>query len=169
LTELDLSTLIRKLVVPQDFDAPVELRFEDVVAHALTREHLADDVRGINASVDLIRRTRGGDWPDGLVTEDFNYVDLVWHELEFRDQTSFTYALYDAGETYIGCAYLYPVGRRRPLTRELLRHDVDVSWWVTPEAYERGLYATVYDALQRWVVVDYPFSSPLFSNAELPR
>ena len=54
------------------------------------------------------------------------------------------------------------------LTEELLRHDVDVSWWVTAEAYEQGYYTTLYDALRHWVVTDYPFVSPYFSNRELP-
>ena len=49
--------------------------------------------RGINAGLELIRRTRGGRWPTELVTEDFNYVDLVWHECEFRDGDSFTYCV----------------------------------------------------------------------------
>jgi hypothetical protein len=165
---VDLAQLIRKLRLPPGFVAPTELRHDGVVAQALTRAHLADDVRGINASTELIRRTRGGSWPEGPVTEDFNYVDLVWHELEFREHSSFTYALYDRDATYLGCAYLYPVGRRRPLSRELLAYDVDVSWWVTPSAYDRGLYVEAYQALQRWAVVDFPFSAPLFSNAELP-
>jgi hypothetical protein len=33
---------------------------------------------------------------------------------------------------YVGCCYLYPVGRRTPLTEQMLAHDVDVSWWVRP-------------------------------------
>ena len=95
-------------------------------------------MQGINASLELIRRTRGGRWPTEPVTEDFNYVDLVWHECEFREGDSFTYAVYDAGGQYLGCCYLYPMGRRTPLTEELLDYDVDVSWWVTPDAYRRG-------------------------------
>ena len=87
---------------------------------------------GINASLELIRRTRGGSWPTEPVTEEFNYVDLVWHECEFREGDSFSYAVYDAGGQYLGCCYLYPLGRRTPLTEELIAFDVDVSWWVTP-------------------------------------
>jgi hypothetical protein len=96
------------------------------------RDHLHDDVRGINASLELIRRTRGGRWPTEPVTEDFNYVDLVWHECEFREGDSFTYAVSEVAGQYLGCCYLYPMGRRTPLTEELLGYDVDVSWWVTP-------------------------------------
>jgi hypothetical protein len=38
------------------------LRYGDVVATAIRRDHLRDDVPGINASLDLIRRTQGGSW-----------------------------------------------------------------------------------------------------------
>lgn len=164
----DYSEFIKPLRLPAGFAAPRRLTYEDLVAQALTRDHLADDVRGINASLELIRRTRGGGWPDGPVTEDFNYVDLVWHEQEFREGTSFAYAVYDTGERYLGCAYLYPMGRRTPLGEDLLDHDVDVSWWVTPDAYERGYYTKLYDALRGWVVEDYPFRAPHFSNADIP-
>src|SRR4051794_37218134 len=163
-----LATFVRKLALPPGYAAPRQLVYEDVVARAISREDLHDDVRGINASIELIRRTRGGSWPSGPVTEDFNYVDLVWHELEFREGDSFAYAVYDDGGDYLGCAYLYPLGRRRPLTEELLEFDVDVSWWVTPDAYERGYYEKVYAALRQWVADEFPFEAPYYSNAEIP-
>ena len=130
---MDYQGLVKSLRLPGGWAAPAELAFEDVRAYALTRHHLRDDVRGINASLELIRRTRGGDWPAVPVTEDFNYVDLVWHECEFRDGDSFTHAVYDAAGQYRGWSYLYPMGRRTPPTGELLGYDVDVSWWVTSD------------------------------------
>ncbi|HEX3815558.1 MAG TPA: hypothetical protein VHX59_22200 [Mycobacteriales bacterium] len=160
--------LVKRLSLPTGWAAPTELSYDDVRAVAITREHLQDDVRGINASMELIRRTRGGRWPSEPVTADFNYVDLVWHECEFREGDSFTYVLYDAGGTYLGCAYLYPMGRRRPLTEELAAFDVDVSWWVTPDAYERGLYSKLYAALQHWIETAFPFTAAFYSNAEIP-
>ena len=160
--------LVKRLDVPSDWTAPTELTAEGIRAVALTREHLSDDVRGINASLDLIRRTRGGPWPSGPVTEEFNYVDLVWHECEFRERESFTYAVYEAEDRYLGCCYLYPLGRRAQLTEELLVYDVDVSWWVTTEAYARGRYADLYDALRFWVTSRLPFERAYFSNAEIP-
>jgi Acetyltransferase (GNAT) domain len=96
-------------------------------------------------------------------------VDLVWHEQEFREGTSFAYAVYDADEGYLGCCYLYPMGRRTELSEDLLGHDVDVSWWVTPDGYERGYYEKLYRALQRWLAEDFPFDEPHYSNAEIPR
>lgn len=164
----DLAQFIKKLQLPPGFAAPRELVSEGLVARAITRADLDDDVRGINASLDLIRRTRGGAWPAEPVTPEGNYVDLVWHELEFRDGTSFTYVVRRTGGDYVGCAYLYPLGRREPLTEALLAHDVDVSWWVTPEAYARGDYDTLHRALGRWVADAFPFSAPYYSNTDVP-
>jgi len=164
---MDYSPFIKKLQLPADFLAPVELRYDDVVASAITRADLEEDVRGINASLELIATTRGGGWPTEPVTEEFNYVDLVWHELEFRENASFTYVL-RTPSGYLGCCYLYPMGRRTTLTEQLVEYDVDASWWVTPDGYAGGYYPKVYGALQRWTVEDYPFRRVFFSNAELP-
>jgi RimJ/RimL family protein N-acetyltransferase len=165
---MDYTGLIKRLVLPLGYSAPTELTDHDIRARAISRADLRDDVHGINASLDLIRRTRGGAWPVGAVSEEYNYVDLVWHEAEFRDGHSFTYAVYDASGRYLGCCYLYPMGTRAPLTEELLAHDVDVSWWVTPDAYGRGFYTKLYAALQRWLADAFPFENPYYSNREIP-
>lgn len=166
--QVDFAQLVKKLPLPPDFTPPTELVFGPLRARAISRLDLDDDVRGINASLELIRSTRGGDWPSEPVTAEVNYVDLVWHELEFRDGYSFSFAVYQSDGTYIGCCYFYPMGRRTPLTEALLAHDVDVSWWVTPAAYKRGHYATLYEASRQWATVDYPFTNPYFSNAQIP-
>ena len=82
---------IKKLVLPHGFSAPTHLFYKDIEATAITRSDLRDDVSGINASIALIQHTRGGRWPTESVTEDFNFIDLVWHECEFREGSSFTY------------------------------------------------------------------------------
>ncbi|GAB3426536.1 GNAT family N-acetyltransferase [Flindersiella endophytica] len=165
---MDYRGLVKRIPLPPGWSAPASLSYEDIRAHALTRHHLHDDVTGINASLELIRRTRGGRWPTEPVTEDFNYVDLVWHECEFREGDSFTYAVYDDAGQYLGCCYLYPMGRRQPLTEDLVKYDVDASWWVTPDAYARGHYATLYNALRHWTTTEFPFSNVYYSNAEIP-
>jgi RimJ/RimL family protein N-acetyltransferase len=165
---LDYREFVKPLTVPADHPVPEKLSYEDVEIRAISRADLTEDVRGINASLDIIRRTRGGDWPTDPVTEDYNYVDLVWHECEFRDGGSYTYAIYDADNRYLGCVYLYPMGRRTPLTEDLSHHDVDVSWWVTPPAYDEGYYGKLHRALRHWLANDLPFTAPYFSNHELP-
>jgi hypothetical protein len=80
----------------------------------------------------------------------------------------FTYVVYDSGGQYLGCAYLYPMGGRTPLTGETVTYDVDVSWWVTPDGYERGYYPKAYAALRHWVETAFPFTKPYYSNAVIP-
>jgi rhodanese-related sulfurtransferase len=165
---VEYDGLIKRLNLPASFVSPTELTYMDVRARAISRADLAEDVRGINASLDLIRKTRGGKWPTEPVTEDGNFADLVWHEVEFRDGDSLTYAVYDADGQYLGCCYLYPMGKRTKLSADVLDYDVDVSWWVTPDAYGRGYYQKLYDGLRQWVSEDFPFRKPYYSNAEIP-
>ena len=165
---VDLTPYTKKLVLPAGFVQPRELRYDDVGARAITRDDVAEDVRGINASIDLIRETRGGSWPTEVVTEEEIIVDEYWHECEFRDGKSFSFILRTQGHGYIGCAYFYPMGVRRPLTPELAEHDVDISWWVTPDAHDAGYYGKAHEALQRWATEDYPFNRPFYSNARMP-
>jgi hypothetical protein len=162
------AQLTKRIVLPEGFTLPTRLVFEDIVASVLAREHLKDDVAGINASLDLIRRTRGGGWPTEAVTEEFDYIDLVWHECEFREGYSFSYAVYSNTGEYLGCCYFYPLGRRTPLSADLMAYDVDVSWWVTAAAFERGYYEKLFRALKRWGTGDFPFKALHFSNAVTP-
>jgi hypothetical protein len=165
---MDHRGLTKRLALPDGFVAPQQLTYDDLHARAISRADLADDVAGINRSLELIRRTRGGGWPTGPVTEEGNYTDLVWHELEFRENYSFTYAIRDTSDIYLGCCYLYPMGRRVELNDDLIMCDVDVSWWVVPEAYVAGYYRKLFEALGAWVVTDFPFTRPHFSNREIP-
>ena len=160
--------LVKRLDLPAGWMAPTKLEYDDIRARAISRADNDDDVQGINASIELIRRTRGGSWPTEPVSADFNYVDEVWHECEFREGESFTYAVYDSSGQYLGCCYLYPLGRRTQLTDELASYDVDVSWWVTPAAYERGLYTKLYVALRHWLAEEFPFDAVYYSNREIP-
>lgn len=147
---MQYDQLKKKLLMPGGTDVPTRLVYGELEARAINRDHLDDDVAGISASIDLIRKTRGGPWPTEPVTADGNFIDLVWHECEFRDEKSFTYAVYHAQHGYIGCCYLYPLGGRTTLTADLAdSYDVDVSWWVTPPAYQRGDYTLLHAALQR--------------------
>jgi len=43
-----------------------------------------------------------------------------------------------------------------------------VSWWVTPDAYERGYYTQLYAALRHWIDRAFPFTKAYYSNAEIP-
>jgi hypothetical protein len=149
------------------FKAPTELEYDDLRAKTLTRADLKADMDGVNSSIELIRNTRGGSWPSEPVTEDFDLLDLAWHEREFRDGTSFAYVVYNDNNDYIGCFYLYPMGVRTELTEELMKYDLDASWWVTAEAYKHGYYQKLYEAMRQWLS-EFPVENVYYSNKEMP-
>lgn len=150
-----------------NFQAPGKLEYEDLRAKTLTRADLKADIEGVNSSLELIRKTRGGSWPSEPVSKDFDLLDLAWHEREFRDDTSFAYVVYNDRNEYIGCFYLYPMGVRTELSEELMNYDVDASWWVTSKAYEQGYYEKLYKALQQWLS-EFPVAKVYYSNKEIP-
>lgn len=160
---MDYKHLIKKF----SFQAPHEFSYKDFRAKTLSRDDLRADIEGVNSSLDLIRKTRGGNWPSEPVTEDFDLLDLAWHEREFRDGTSFAYVVYNDKNEYIGCVYLYPMGLRTELNEELIEYDIDASWWVTKAAYEQGYYEKLYDAIQEWMK-QLPVESIYYSNKEIP-
>ena len=164
----DWTGFVKPLELPEGFEAPRRLVHDELVGRALSRHDLAADLAAVNSSVEIIGATRGGDWPEGPVSEDDDFVDLVWHEHEHRENLSFAYAVYERDRDYVGCCYLYPLGRRTPLSHGVLAHDVDISWWVTGAAHARGCYETVYRALRTWAVRDFPFSAPHCSNIVVP-
>lgn len=166
---MDYTGLIKRFALPNGYQPPKELTYKDLTARPLTRADLKDDMEAVNSSLELIRKTRGGSWPEEAVNEDFDLLDLAWHEREFRDNDSFAYVIYDINDTYIGCFYLYPMGHRTKLTKELLQCDVDASWWVTTAAYEQGYYKKLYAALKQWLGSNkFPFKKVYYSNREIP-
>jgi hypothetical protein len=165
---MDYQMFVKKLSLPSGFTPPHALMHENLKARPLTRQDLAADLEAVNSSIAIIQKTRGGSWPAEQLSEEFDLLDLAWHEREFRDGSSFAYVVYDTNDKYIGCFYLYPVGVRAALTKELLQYDVDASWWVTAEAYEQGYYEKLYAGLQRWLASEFPFKNVYYSNRELP-
>lgn len=165
---MDYSRFIKRFELPTGFSAPTGLTYQNIIARPLTRKDLEDDMEGVNSSLELIRRTRGGLWPSEPVDEDFDFLDLAWHEREFREAGSFAYVVYEINGRYLGCFYLYPIGVRTPLNEELLKYDVDASWWVTTTAYQSGFYEKLYSAMQQWLAESFPFNEIYYSNKEIP-
>ena len=166
---MNYKNFTKKLNLPDGVTAPRELNYEDIVAKPLTRDDLHADIAAVNSSLDIIRATRGGSWPQEAVSEEFDLLDLAWHEREFRDGNSLAYVIYDTDGIYIGCFYLYGIGVRTELTNENIDSDVDASWWVTQTAYDRGYYEKLKQALDKWLVEDFQFNSILYSNKLSPK
>ena len=164
---MDNNIFVKKFSFPSDFKAPLEFKYEDLIAKPLSRSDLIADMNAVNSSLELIRNTRGGTWPSEAVSEEFDFLDLAWHEREFRDGDSFAYVVYDKLNNYIGCVYLYPMGLRTKIDESNLNYEMDASWWVTKSAYNKGYYQKLFKALQIWLN-EYPVKSIYYSNKEKP-
>jgi hypothetical protein len=64
----------------------------------------------------------------------------------------------------LGCFFLYDAGTRKEVDST---YDVDVSFWVTQEAYDKGLYKKLYEEVKEFLK-QWPFEKPYFSNDVLP-
>ncbi len=164
---MNYQNYIKKFDLPKDFKAPTKLEYEDLIAKPLTRDDLKEDLNAVNSSMEIIRETRGGSWPEEELSEDFNLLDLAWHEREFRDSESFAYVVYTSENVYVGCFYIYPMGARTTLTENLLQFDADISWWVSASAHEKGYYEKLYSAIKGWES-EFPFTEIYYSNADIP-
>lgn len=153
--------------MPDGFSAPVRLEHEDLIARPLSRIDLQADLEGVNTSIDIIQKTRGGSWPTEKLTEEFDLLDLAWHEREFRDANSFAYVVYDTQGDYVGCVYIYAMGVRTDLSEGTSEYDADVSWWVTQAKYDAGYYEKLYMAVQAWLGL-FPFVKVYYSNKVIP-
>ncbi len=165
---MNYDQFIKKFNLPTGYIAPRKLVYEDLIARPLTKNDLDDDLAAVNASVETIRKTRGGSWPEGPLDEAFDFEDLAWHQREFRDSNSFAYVVYTTNGIYVGCLYLYRLGVRTELSEALLQYDVDASWWVTTDAYEKGYYTKLYLAIKQWLAESFPFKNAYYSNKEIP-
>ncbi len=152
-------------LVPASFVVPEVLETPDFRIRKLTFRDAALDYRAVMANIDIIRKTRGGDWPTAELTFEDDQIDLAWHQREFERRTSFAYAVMSLDETEcLGCVYLYPPGERGEATASA---EVDVSFWVVQAGFDRGLYAKLFGAIRRWLE-DWPFERIAYSNAVLP-
>ncbi len=152
-------------LVPAAFVVPESLETTHFRIRKLTFRDADLDYRAVMANIDLIRRTRGGDWPTPALTFEDDQIDLAWHQREFERRTSFAYAVMALDEKEcLGCVYLDPPGRRGGGAHN---DDVDVSFWVVQRAYDAGLYETLFRTLQLWLS-SWPFKRVHYSNAELP-
>jgi hypothetical protein len=165
---MDYGQFVKKLSLPEGLVAPAELTFDDIIARPLSRADLKDDLQAVNSSIEVIQNTRGGSWPTEQLSEEFDLLDLAWHEREFRDANSFAYVVYNTAKQYVGCFYLYGLGHRTELTEELLSYDVDASWWVSTEAYDQGYYPKLYRALQEWLPEKVGLGKVYYSNKQMP-
>jgi len=153
-------------LVPESFQVPEQLRHPKFVIRKLCARDVYLDYIAVMSSINIIRQTRGGEWPTSDLTFEDDWIDLAWHQREFEHRSSFAYTVMHPNETEcLGCLYLYPAGFRFAASDEC---DVDVSFWVTQKAYDQGLYPELYATLKNWLTQAWPFQKPHWTNTEIP-
>lgn len=152
-------------LIPESFVVPETLETPNFRIRKLTYADAELDYKAVMSSMDIIKKTRGGDWPTPELTFEDDQIDLAWHQREFENRTSFAYTVMSLDEKEcLGCLYFYPAGYRGDKTKDA---DVDVSFWVTQSAYNRGLYPVLFTVIKK-CVSNWPFQKIGYSNIELP-
>ncbi|HEX7254343.1 MAG TPA: GNAT family N-acetyltransferase [Gaiellaceae bacterium] len=132
---------------------PERLEHERFRLRMLSVTDVVKDFAAIN------HRVRPDGTPDPWSETTFlqNLADLGWHEVEFKIRRSFAYTVARADESeVIGCVYLYPP--------ENDDYDVDVTMWVTREAWNEGLDAEVERVVREWLALEWPFERPFWRD-----
>lgn len=154
-------------LVPESFQVPQDLKHEKFIARKLGATDVDLDFEAVMSSIDIIRKTRGGNWPSEDMTREEDWIDLAWHQREFEFGLSFAYTVMNLDQTEcLGCFYFYPAGFRGEVDKD---SDVDVSFWVTQKAFDDGLYDILYFALKDWIEDEWPFKKPYWSNRVIPK
>ena len=154
-------------LVSDSFQVPTKFEQPQFIIRKLCFSDADLDYKAVMSSIEIIKRTRGGDWPSTSLSFEDDQIDLAWHQREFENKTSFAYTLVTPDEKEcLGCLYLYPPGYRNEESKD---GDVDVSFWVTQKAYDDGLYDTLYKTLTEWLKSTWPFKKVVYTNKELPK
>ena len=157
---------MHKQFVPNDFQVPEKFEVPEFVIRKLCFSDVELDYKAVMSSIDLIKKTRGGSWPSPDLSFVEDQIDLGWHQREFENKTSFAFTVMSVdGKECLGCLYLYPPGYRDENSKDA---DVDVSFWVTQTAYDKGLYAILYKTLDTWLKSNWPFKNIVYTNIEIP-
>ena len=158
--------------IPVDFIPPREAAIGEYVLRPLAERYVDADMEAVNSSVDTIRETRGGKWPQQPVTRDENLGDLIEHERLFDERSAFAYSVFNPdGSEYIGCVYIYPPNHpfddsdKSGMPPE---SDAVVNFWVAKAAFDRGVYPALFKLVSKWISEDWPFHNPYISNKLKP-
>jgi len=153
-------------LVSSSFQVPEKFEQQEFVIRKLMFDDAELDYKAVMSSINTIKQTRGGNWPSSDLSFKDDQIDLAWHQREFENRTSFAYTVMSPDEKEcLGCLYLYPPGYRNETSKDA---DVDVSFWVTQKAHDRGLYRTLYKTLDIWLKSSWPFKKVVYTNVELP-
>jgi hypothetical protein len=160
--------MIKPIPIPDNF-IPLNYNGLQFKFRKLQATDAEVDFEKVMTSIDIIHKTRGGAWPQNDLNLEENRIDLSWHQREFENNSSFAYVIEsESTGDYIGCFYIYPMGFRAHILSENQNYDGDISFWITQNAFDEGLYKFIYLEILDFVATKYSFLKLYWSNILIP-
>lgn len=102
-----------KPFIPETFNPPEKYQAPNFIIRKLYAKDVYIDYFAVMSSIEIIRKTRGGNWPTPELTFEDDFIDLCWHQREFEYKLSFAYTIISLEHSEcLGCLYFYPPGFR---------------------------------------------------------
>lgn len=146
--------------VPDEFTVPTRLEGEGFHLRPLVVGDVVKDYDAVMTSVEHLHKHIPPDvfhavWPSPDMTIEDDLADLGWHQVEFKNRTSFTYTVMNSDESQcLGCVYIFPA--------RFTDADAEVFLWVRKTAFDRGLDEVLFDAVKQWLKDHWPFKHVSF-------
>jgi hypothetical protein len=101
-------------------------------------------------------------WPAETLSAEQDRKDLARQEAEMARHQSFSYALFDLGETeLLGCVHLNP--------SSALDADADISWWVVDWLVDGPIERALDSFVPAWITADWPLIRPCYVRRQLQK
>jgi RimJ/RimL family protein N-acetyltransferase len=169
-TESTMDTFDRELARLRRFAGVAELRHPAFIATPLTTELTDLDFDAYLASPEVIRVHSDGRWPIDGFTRDEDRRQIAKHQADHEAGRAFTFLLLDPSRREaVGCLYLNPLHdylQRTGADQETMDRFPDgtmmVTYWIRQDRQGSGLSATVAEAVNAWLLDEWPFEAHLF-------
>lgn len=153
---------MQKPFVPDTFAVPATLETTDFRLRMLGVRDVVKDYDAVMTSIDHLHANfhcaRFGDWPYAGMTLEDDLADLGWHQVEFKNRTSFTYTVVTPDESRcLGCVYIFP--------GEETDSEAEVFLWVRASDAKK-LDAKLFEAVRSWMKVNWPFTSVAYPGRQ---
>jgi len=119
------------------------------------------DFKAYMGSIDHIRSTMGGKWPNPNLTMADQAKDMAGEKAQWDGRKSFPYAILSAdGTKELGCFYIRPSGK--------VGYDAAITLWVTKDQFDAGLEKQLIPEMKAWLAAVWPFKKPAWPGREIP-
>ena len=134
----------------------------------ITVHDVIPDYDAVMTSLENLQGSFGprNDWPKASLSLDQDLRDLSWHQKEFQDRRSFTYAVFNRDESQeIGAVYIFPPGYFYGGKKQ--KFDAQVILWVRKSELVNELDQVLFDFTRYWLKQKWPFKNVAFPGRSI--